>query len=347
MLMRYSLCLFLLIVRWLLAADAAEPVAVLVGRVTDEKGTPLEGVTVQVAHSGPRGFWMSGVRPKYSTDAVGIFTVPFNRPEDPMDLWFDKPGFAPVFLFDLLPGPEELVVVMNGGIVIRGTVDRLVDGHLEPLMDAAVELRLPSDDLWYQQRSFTDTEGLYSFRVSPPPKDRKWQVVFAGVTRELIVAGDPVVGPDFVVTVQERKPEAIEADAKRLHEIGLAVQKYVKEQGGHYPRRLLDLVEKNCLEDPGVLVSRHGRGQTAPLVGFESIFEKAPRLLTVQDLPLEDPDDPIPMVWCGVAHPDGQRSVLFSMIPGGISGGTRLASTTRKGFDHMMERLKQTLEGLK
>jgi hypothetical protein len=59
--------------------------------------------------------------------------------------------------------------------------------------------------LWYQQRTLTDGQGKYAFRVTPQPERMRWQVVFAGETVQLAVKeGEPVVEQDFVVGAQPR-----------------------------------------------------------------------------------------------------------------------------------------------
>ena len=110
---------------------------------------------------------------------------------------------------------------MKRGTPVTGIVTRLVKERREPVSGTMVELRLPSDDLWYQQRVFTDHEGRYTFRISPPPKNKKWSVVFVGEVVMLDVKGEePVIGPDFVVVVEVRnktvQPSApVDADKPR------------------------------------------------------------------------------------------------------------------------------------
>jgi len=59
--------------------------------------------------------------------------------------------------------------------------------------------------VWYQQLAVTDHEGGYTFRVTPPPAGRTWQVVFGHEVIQVDVKeGKPVVGPDFEVGAKGR-----------------------------------------------------------------------------------------------------------------------------------------------
>lgn len=206
-----SLLVALLLGLRCLIAQAAPPIAAVSGTVTDAKGAPLEGVTVQV--SGMEKFHVGawhrelrlGILPSYSTDTGGRFELPFYETDIRYDLWFDKLGFAPTFLHGISAKSQELMVVMKRGTPVTGIVSRLVKAEREPVSGTMVELKLSTEDLWYQQRAFTDQEGRYTFRISPPPTDKKWSVVFAGEAVELDVKGEqPVIGPDFMVVVEVR-----------------------------------------------------------------------------------------------------------------------------------------------
>jgi len=159
---------------------AAEPSATVRGVVKDEEGRPLAEVKVQLC--GPekshKGTWTRELRtgwmPSYTTYKDGRFAIPFHEPDLRYDVYFDKPGYAPAFLNGIESTSAELEVVMKHGIGVTGTVKRLVKGKLEPVSGASVELRLPYVDLWYQQRTVTDEQGRYSFRVTAPPANRKW-----------------------------------------------------------------------------------------------------------------------------------------------------------------------------
>jgi hypothetical protein len=189
-----------------LCAQAADPAAAVRGVVRDEGGTPLAEVKVQLCglETLHDGTWTRelrlGLMRSYATDKKGCFVLPFHEPGMRYDLYFEKIGFAPAFLYAISSSSPELSVVMKRGIAVTGTVKRPTDGKLEPVSGATVELRLPYVDLWYQQRAFTANDGRYTFRVTPPPAGRTWQVVFAGKVVQLEVQeGKPVVGPDFEV----------------------------------------------------------------------------------------------------------------------------------------------------
>ena len=192
-----------------LGARAAEPVAMVRGVVRDEGGKPLAEVKVQPCGTEhlENGTWArqltTGIWPSFATGEDGRFTIPGGGPKDAYDLYFDKPGFAPVFLYRFRGSSNELTVVMKHGLALVGRVMRRVGEKLEPVLGATVELCLPHDDLWYQQRTTTDPEGVYHFQVTPPPKGRRWQVVYAGGRVQVQVEeNEPVVGPDFEITVK-------------------------------------------------------------------------------------------------------------------------------------------------
>jgi len=187
-----------------LCARAAEPTARIRGVVRDEAGMPLAQVKVQVCgmEKFSEGTWSRelrlGLMPSYATDKEGRFLIPIGELGMAYDLYFDKVGFAPTFLYRVAGSSNELSVVMKPGVAVTGTVRQRVDGKLAPVSGASVELRRPYVDLWYQQRTLTDDQGRYAFRVTPPPADRKWQIVFAGkVVQVEVNEGQPAAGPDF------------------------------------------------------------------------------------------------------------------------------------------------------
>ena len=189
------------------ALHAAEPVGNIVGIVKDEQGAPLADVKIQMCgleKNGRREIRL-GVMPSYSTDKDGRFVVPVHEADMRFDFYCDKPGYAPTFLNGVANGSPELNVVLKRGLTVTGTVKRMVGGKAEPVTGTQVELRLPSQDLWYQQHTMTDHNGQYTFHVSPPDHD-KWQVVFAGEVAQLEVKeGQPVQGPDFEVNVSVKQ----------------------------------------------------------------------------------------------------------------------------------------------
>jgi len=209
---RRSFNLILLVVLLAVRAQAQPTVATVRGLVTDEKGTPLEAVTVQVSglEKFRDGDWHREIRlgemPSHTTDKEGRFVLPFYETDIRYDLWFEKDGFAPTFLYGISGKSQELKVVMRRGMPLSGTITRLVNGRQEPVVRTTIELKLPSEDLWYQRRTATDNKGKYMFRVSPPPKERKWLLVFFGEVVELdIKQGEPVPGVDFEVKVTAKK----------------------------------------------------------------------------------------------------------------------------------------------
>ena len=193
-------------------ADAAAPIATVRGLVTDERGGALKDVTVQVfgMEEFRNGAWVRsmklGLMPSYSTDKDGRFALPFPRRDIRYDVWFDRLGFAPTFLYAISAESQAMEVVMKRGTPVTGTVTRLVKGRQEPVFGAMVELRLTTWDMGYRQRTITGPKGRYTLRVSPPPSDKKWRVVFLDEAVELDVKDEePVIGPDFVAVVQVRE----------------------------------------------------------------------------------------------------------------------------------------------
>jgi hypothetical protein len=193
------------------------------GIVIDEEARPLQGVTVRSA--GRAWFrdrrWSNVVssgfsEPRCSTDEEGQFELPVRIPLDEdtrFDLWFDKPeSFAPTFLYGVSANFLELMVVMKRGVLVTGCVTSrgLFSGELRPVSRLAVDLKLPSTGSWYRQRVFTDPKGRYTLRASPPPSGRRWQLSVLGQGMALDVTekdGDPISGPDFVITVEVRGKE--------------------------------------------------------------------------------------------------------------------------------------------
>ncbi len=211
---RRSLNLVLFVVLLAVRAQAQPTVATLRGVVINEKGTPIKGVTVQVSglEKFRDGAWHREIRfgrmPSYKTDKEGRFVVPFYEVDIRYDLWFDKDGYAPTFLYGIAGKSQELKVVMRGGTLLAGTITRLVNGRQEPIVGTTIELKLlPSEDLWFQHRTATDNNGRYMFRVSPPPREKKWLLVFCGELVEVDIKQDehvPAVDFEVKVTVKKR-----------------------------------------------------------------------------------------------------------------------------------------------
>jgi hypothetical protein len=194
------------------ALYAAQPAGNIIGIVKDEQGSPLADVKIQMCglEKLHNGNWQRELRlgemPSYSTDKDGRFVVPVHETDIRFDFYCDKPGYAPTFVYCITNQSSELDVVLKRGLTVTGTVKRMAGGKAGPVSGTQVELRLPSEDLWYQQRTGTDNDGKYTFHVSPPDHG-KWQVVFSGEVVELDVKeGQPVKGPDFEVAVSVRKP---------------------------------------------------------------------------------------------------------------------------------------------
>ena len=99
--------------------------------------------------------------------------VPLDNSALRYDFYFDKPGYAPAFL-DTVAHGSELNITLKRGQTLVGTVKKIVNGRLEPVVGAPVDLRLPTDDLWFQQRTMTGPNGAYIFfHVTPPAGGKK------------------------------------------------------------------------------------------------------------------------------------------------------------------------------
>ena len=208
--MELSLALLILALAGL--ADGAAPVATVAGLVTDEGGRALGGVTVQVfgMEELREGGWVRvmklGDMPSYLTDKNGRFALPFHRKDIRYDVWFDRLGFAPTFLYGISAESREIKVVMKRGILLSGTVTRLVNGQKEPVSATMVELRIHTWDLGYRQRAITDSKGRYTLRVCLPPGQSKCIVVFAGEAVQVHVEeGEPLPAVVFEVEVKAKK----------------------------------------------------------------------------------------------------------------------------------------------
>src|SRR5208337_1249217 len=107
-----------------LCARAAEPVAGIRGVVRDEAGKPLAQVKVQVCgmEKFSEGTWSRelrlGLMPSYATDKAGCFLIPIGEVGMAYDLYFDKVGFAPAFLYRIGNSSNELSVVMKPGVAV-------------------------------------------------------------------------------------------------------------------------------------------------------------------------------------------------------------------------------------
>ena len=225
------------------SGTAAEPVPKITGVVVNEDGKPIEGVKAQVSGVEkrlPDGTWERNRRcgflmPNVSVGDAGRFTLAFDEshftlPIDEQDtrvnLWFEKDGYAPTFVSGVGPDSDNLTVVMTRGMQVAGHVRRKINGRLEPVDGAAVEVRLASDmesqrrafrdpltfvlekggDLPYRQRVVTDSFGEYLVALSTPPKGKQWFVVCLDEAMAVdLQTGQDAKGPDFVVEVEAKQ----------------------------------------------------------------------------------------------------------------------------------------------
>ena len=175
------------------------------GQVVDEVGKPVPGAAWKIAGTEVLrdGKWTREIRlgdPFASfADAEGRFVISYGEPIR-FDLQFHKAGSAPAFLYEIAADSPDLKVTLKRGESIHGTVTRSVNGEKMAAVGAIVELRLPSQDVWYQEQVSTDANGKFEFRACAPPheppyppgnsfgpvsdrassSERKWQVVCEG-----------------------------------------------------------------------------------------------------------------------------------------------------------------------
>ena len=182
---------------------------VVVGRVTDQAGTPLGQVRwrISAVEKWQDGQWTlpsltylpRSDQPEFVTDSEGRFELKF--PEKARyDLQFDKDGYAPVFLYQVGSDAGELHVVMKEGVAVRGSIVGMDGSPLTGKAQLVVKLRYPSRDVWFQTSTHVDAQGRFEFpHVSPPTKapfwkdPAQWQIVCLGKVVPIDVAeGKPV-----------------------------------------------------------------------------------------------------------------------------------------------------------
>jgi hypothetical protein len=175
------------------------------GRVVDEAGKPVPGAAWKITGTEVLrdGKWTREIRlgdPFRSiADAEGRFVITYREPIR-FDLQFHKAGLAPAFLYEIAADSPDLKVTLKRGESIHGTVTRSVNGKKMAAAGETVELRLPSQDVWFQEQVTTDADGKFEFRACAPPceppnppgnsfgpvsepaasPERKWQVVCGG-----------------------------------------------------------------------------------------------------------------------------------------------------------------------
>jgi len=183
------------------------------GQVVDESGKPVPGAAWKISGTEvlQDGKWIRVMRLGDSVesfaDAEGRFVISFGEPIR-FDLQFHKSGFAPAFLYEIAADSPDLKVTLKRGEIIHGTA---ISGRAAA--GVKVKLRLPSQDLWYEEETFTDASGKFEFRACAPPMEpqlppgissgpgarlnpppiRKWQVVCGDkVVQVDVVDGQPV-----------------------------------------------------------------------------------------------------------------------------------------------------------
>jgi hypothetical protein len=188
------------------------------GVAVDAKGKPIGGVRCRVSGfpQASGDVIYSGISDFVFTDKEGHFSIPVSDRDPMVDLQFDESehdpfghdsiAHAPVFLYKVKTGGSPLKVVMPEGKVLRGRIVERVKNELVPIPLTEVELNMPQQDVWYQNRIITNTNGEFRFRISEPPGEGQWQVYYAGKRFSVSYAD---ITPDtvwvFEVSVTMRK----------------------------------------------------------------------------------------------------------------------------------------------
>jgi hypothetical protein len=196
---------------------AAEGPATVTGKVIDEAGKPLGGVTWEISgiEQWDGGEWTivftTGRSLAKTTGEDGKFEIAFLG-KVRYDLQFDKYGYGPAFLYQVSPETPEVQVVMKEGSLVQGVVTRSDNG--QPCREATiVVMRLPNPrGTWFKKSTLVDHDGRFKFFASPPsnppmphPLENpiKWQVICAGEVISIdVVEGKPVDEIHFEVRVR-------------------------------------------------------------------------------------------------------------------------------------------------
>jgi hypothetical protein len=171
---------------------AAQDLARVSGKVTDETGKPLSGVTwsISAIEEWRDGKWevvyYTGRTLEHTTAENGQFEVTFHGNQR-YDLQFYKWGYGPSFLFQISSDSPELHVIMKPGVLVSGEVEVLGKSAHAFGGEILVSLRLPNPrGLWFKRSTCVDHAGKFRFHAGPPPtipglqEVPKWQVVCAG-----------------------------------------------------------------------------------------------------------------------------------------------------------------------
>ena len=171
---------------FLVAASHGSAGTNVTGVVVDSAGKPLEGVSCLLSGTPTRSgqhVIFTAIHEPVFTDKEGRFSIAITAgPEFLADLQFDEGNHAPVFLYSVGPEDSPLKVVMTEGKILRG---RIVDEKHEPIAHAEIELQLGQQDLWYQRKGITDTNGVFQFRITKPPQKSPWILQYAGKRFEI------------------------------------------------------------------------------------------------------------------------------------------------------------------
>ena len=160
--------------------DAIKDVAVgeLAGTVVDDKGAPLEGVTVNVgyAHKGH----------ETETDAKGQFRLKGFEHDEKVELILSKPGYSPETFMQQPTGVPGWVVALGTKTYFEGTVrgpggkpaaGALVRANQGPKLGSGFR----RSELWTETK--TDAQGRYRLYVQPDAYELAFEAPGVGVAR--------------------------------------------------------------------------------------------------------------------------------------------------------------------
>ena len=202
-----------------LLADICFSQSSVTGIVVDGEGKAIRGARCSVSGfysaAGSRIMY-SGERQFLLTDGQGHFSIPIPRGDPFVDLQFDHGNVpAPAFLYKIKPAASPLRVVLTEGKPLRVRVVERANDRLIPVPHAEIELQMPQEDFWYQNRQATDAKDEYNFRVSAPSGKSPWMLYYAGKRLPVDYAE---ITPDTVMVLEVSVAMTPSAQVERTNE---------------------------------------------------------------------------------------------------------------------------------
>ncbi|MCH8218737.1 MAG: M48 family metalloprotease [Planctomycetes bacterium] len=168
----------------------------IAGKVIDESGSPIAGVSVEtcsqrVAKEDGKFHWKVLGTPSDPistvTDDHGRFAV--ELPEDGLyNLRFVSENHAAIIAYDVPHGKKDLTATLPEGAILRGRITRIEDGRAEPVSFAKVKIQQRDRDAYYylgvsrDRETVTDSQGRFEFahlrtkkRTPETQNSEQWQ----------------------------------------------------------------------------------------------------------------------------------------------------------------------------